>query len=822
VIDRLDRPVDQPAVQCLSIVTVDMLPAARVMAASVRAQHPEWALELVIVGSPDVAIRARQGQADGVRVTSVPEALEVSLEDVLARHGDAEELRTLLIAALLDRRIREVSGLLVHLPATAWALGSLDGLTSPLEEHEIVLAPRVASDPPSDGVEPTPETLRRVGRISPDLIAVRASANAETFLAWWLTNCERMYGDLGGRRLGLRGEHHRWLWRSLELALTRPGVATIRDPGLGASAWNLHEHALSANEGGLQLDGGTPVRLLDLAGFQPEMPWRLHPLLARTRVRRGSPLSDRLEEYATLLRSAGRPECSTRAAIGHTMPNGLRFDESLHRLSLTAAALGVEHDPLTLSGADALKRWLRSPAPRGGEEGVSRYLYHRVLSERLDVVKTFPSLEGEDARGLLAWADVSGRAELELAEPLMGTPDPAADTTSTPAEDASAAAAAAITAAQITAGSPPPAVRVSGYMGHVLGLGAAARGYASALQASGVTLSTMSVSLDELQRPLTHESSYGRYLHEDLAGDGCHGAELICVNPDELPHYVTMLGREFFRGRRIGVWGWETTSIPARWAPAFEFIDEIWVYSRFVAESFATATEKPVVALPPPVSPPVMELAPSRLGVPDGFLFLFVFDYSSTIQRKNPVGLIRAFQRAFAEGEGPQLLIKTINGPRHPLAEDEVLWATDGRRDIHVIDRSLSGTERDALMLGCDCYVSLHRSEGFGLTMAEAMAVGKPVIATGYSGNVDFMNVRNSYLVDYEVIRVGPDVQIYPADGEWAEPSIEHAAALMREVYEGRAQAAERGDRARHDIARVLSPEATGAAMRARLEDSLG
>jgi glycosyltransferase involved in cell wall biosynthesis len=217
-----------------------------------------------------------------------------------------------------------------------------------------------------------------------------------------------------------------------------------------------------------------------------------------------------------------------------------------------------------------------------------------------------------------------------------------------------------------------------------------------------------------------------------------------------------------------------------------------------------------------------MELAPSRLGVPDGFLFLFVFDYSSTIQRKNPVGLIRAFQRAFAEGEGPQLLIKTINGPRHPLAEDEVLWATDGRRDIHVIDRSLSGTERDALMLGCDCYVSLHRSEGFGLTMAEAMAVGKPVIATGYSGNVDFMNVRNSYLVDYEVIRVGPDVQIYPADGEWAEPSIEHAAALMREVYEGRAQAAERGDRARHDIARVLSPEATGAAMRARLEDSLG
>jgi glycosyltransferase involved in cell wall biosynthesis len=147
-----------------------------------------------------------------------------------------------------------------------------------------------------------------------------------------------------------------------------------------------------------------------------------------------------------------------------------------------------------------------------------------------------------------------------------------------------------------------------------------------------------------------------------------------------------------------------------------------------------------------------------------------------------------------------------------------VLWAAHGRPDVHVVDRSLSGEELAGLMAACDCYASLHRAEGFGLTMAEAMAIGKPVIGTGYSGNVDFMNSENSYLVDYAIGRVGPDCEIYPPEGEWAEPDLEHAAALMRRVYEDREGAGRTGEQARADIARTLSPRATGAAMRARLE----
>lgn len=823
-------------VRCVSLVPLDALPQARVMAASLRARHPDWALELVLLASPGVTAHAGERLPDEVVVTPVEEVLDVRLEDALARLQDREEALVLLVAAVLERRLREGRGSLVHLPPTAWVLGSLDGLLAPLDGNAVVLVPRVRADPPDDGLEPRPETLYRRGRIAPDLIALRSSPAAETFTRWWLASCERMYGDVRGRGLGLGAGQERWLWRSLELALTRPGIASLGDPGIGASGWNLHEHAVSADGDTLLLDGAIPVRLLDLRGFRPDLPWQLHPRLTRTRIRRRSPLSGPLERYASLLRDVGWPAAGERDAIGRTMPNGVRFDTTLHRLSRLAAALGLElGDPLTPEGADGLVRWLRGPAPRGGAEGVNRYLYFRVLSERPDLARAFPTLEGEDAKGLLGWAQAIGRDELEIPSELMGPADPAPEAQAAASAVAGeagvraageaamrgASAAAGEAAARLASEPPPIAVRVSGYLGHVLGLGAAARGYATALQAAGVTVSTMSVSLDDLQRPLTHEESYGRHLHEDLVGDGAHGAELICVNPDELPHYVRVLGDDFFRGRRIGVWGWETTSIPRRWAPAFEFIDEIWVYSRFVADSLARATDKPVVALPPPVLAPGRALPPTRLDVGDGFLFLFVFDYASTIQRKNPVGLIRAFRQAFAEGEGAALLIKTINAPRHPHAEDEVLWTVNGRSDIHVIDRSLTAPERDALMLGCDCYVSLHRSEGFGLTMAEAMAVGKPVIATGYSGNVDFMNERNSYLVDYEITRVGPDVQIYPPDGEWAEPSVEQAAALMREVYENPARAAERGERARADIARELSPAAAGAGMRARLDRAL-
>ena len=180
----------------------------------------------------------------------------------------------------------------------------------------------------------------------------------------------------------------------------------------------------------------------------------------------------------------------------------------------------------------------------------------------------------------------------------------------------------------------------------------------------------MSVPLDHLEAPVELSDEYGRHSYDEVVHEGGHRFELVCVNGAELPGLIERLGQDFFSGTRIGVWGWEVNTIPARWRRAFPLIDEVWAYSEFMARNIGAAAPIPVRSLPPPVqiARPKSRLPASRR--PDGFLFLFIFDYISTIQRKNPVGLIEAFKPAFAAAEGPQLLIKTINAPLRPLHEE--------------------------------------------------------------------------------------------------------------------------------------------------------
>jgi len=187
------------------------------------------------------------------------------------------------------------------------------------------------------------------------------------------------------------------------------------------------------------------------------------------------------------------------------------------------------------------------------------------------------------------------------------------------------------------------------------------------------------------------------------------------------------------------------------------------------------------------------------------------------LHRKNPLGLIRAFQTAFRANDAATLVIKTTGGDDHGADLAELRLAARGG-NILLLDEMLPRARAYGLIAMADCFVSLHRSEGFGLGLAEAMLLGKPVIATGYSGNLDFMNRENSLLVDYKIVEIAEDRPIYTKGNFWAEPSIEHAAACMRQVYEHRDEANERALRAQPEIQRLLSIEAAGRRMRDRLE----
>lgn len=358
-------------------------------------------------------------------------------------------------------------------------------------------------------------------------------------------------------------------------------------------------------------------------------------------------------------------------------------------------------------------------------------------------------------------------------------------------------------------------MQLAGYLTGVMGTGEHGRQLASALLSQGIAVST--TTLHGTGALEDHELAYAsdRRVGADVFSD----FNLLCVNADSVESVAEQLGDEFFAGRyTIGFWAWEVSAFPRHFLPAFGCLDEVWVGSRHVRDAVAPFATVPVIVIPQPISllPEAAHRDPPS-GLPAGFRFLFAFDYLSVFERKNPLATIEAFTRAFRPGSGASLIIKSLNGDHDPAAHERLRMAAAAHPDVHLIERRLKRTDRDGLMAAADCYVSLHRAEGFGYTLAESMWLGKPVIATGYSGNLDYMTPQNSYLVDHRLVAIGASRDPYPATGMWAEPDVDHAARLMRHVFENREEANRRGQIAAADIRTSHGPEAAGRVMAERL-----
>jgi glycosyltransferase involved in cell wall biosynthesis len=272
--------------------------------------------------------------------------------------------------------------------------------------------------------------------------------------------------------------------------------------------------------------------------------------------------------------------------------------------------------------------------------------------------------------------------------------------------------------------------------------------------------------------------------------------------------------------RRVAVWYWELEELPAEWLDQLGWADEVWAPTRFIAETFRKYLSVPVVPMLPGVELPTFARRPrAHFGLPEGrTLFGFNFDMGSVMARKNPLAVVEAFRRAFRPDDPAHLVIKVSRGDCDPDSLAKLRAAVGDR--VTLIDRVMTREDALALLASCDCYVSLHRSEGLGLGMAEVMLMGKPVIATGYSGNVDFMTPETAHLVEYRRVPIDDDtcpVSPYPKGCFWAEPSVEHAAQLMRRVFDQPDDARALGERAKAHVEQVLSVDAAGRRMADRL-----
>lgn len=362
----------------------------------------------------------------------------------------------------------------------------------------------------------------------------------------------------------------------------------------------------------------------------------------------------------------------------------------------------------------------------------------------------------------------------------------------------------------------PYGINLVAYIRAEMGLGEAARGMAAAMAAAAVPFRVVNF---EHGNPSRHTNT--SWSHKEADGPD-YDVTVLCLNPDNKDALRTRLPNALLGSRYVvGSWYWELPDFPEEWTSEFALVNEVWAATRFIQDAVSLKSPVPVVRIPPVVAAPSSGGLPrGYFGLPEGrFLFLTVCDTRSVLERKNPVGAVRAFKEAFRRSDPRVALAVKLNNPDYGQPELERLREeVAGCDNIHVLEGVYTRGEMDSLLGAADCVVSLHRAEGFGLVPAEAMSLGKPVILTNWSGNTDYMTPDNSFAVGYELVSLGRDYGIYKSHQVWAEPDVAEAARWMGRLLDEPGLAERVGRRARAEIEARFSPAAVGAIIRRRLD----
>jgi len=332
--------------------------------------------------------------------------------------------------------------------------------------------------------------------------------------------------------------------------------------------------------------------------------------------------------------------------------------------------------------------------------------------------------------------------------------------------------------------APPasaPGLVVAGEIARASGLGEVARLIQSASARSGVATWLLEAGL-----PVPGEGRSADLARGSDTAIPPAAALLLHVNAPVLPGALLRLPRSLLRGRRvIGYWAWELQTVPPSWHPACRLVHEVWAPSQFTARALEPLLPGRVRVVPPPVacSPPVpARLGREQFGLPvDAVVVLVSFSLASAFERKNPLGALAAFRKAFGN-RSDRILVLKVGHAGHSEADMRVLRdAVAGQSNIRLETRILPRAESHALTASCDIVLSLHRSEGFGLVPAEAMLLGRPVMATGWSATTEFLDAGCGVPVGFRLVEARDPRGIFEAAGAvWAEPDTDEAAAALR------------------------------------------
>lgn len=792
----------QETVIC-TIVSKNYLAQARALMQSIRAQHGEdLHLVVLLVDELDGSINPSAEDFEIVlaKDLGIPRWTHFSMKYSVVELNTA--VKPYLLAFLFQRfQAQNV----IYFDPDIIVYSRLDALLDLLKNYNFVLTPHLL-DPIDDGYSPSEGDIRQVGTYNLGFIALSRGAQWERMLTWWQS---KLYNDCVIDLV--KGVFVDQSWMDLLPAFFE-GVYILRHSGYNVAYWNIKTRTLRALGENRYSVNDAPLVFFHFSGYSPDQPDQVSKHQNRfTIADLSADYQAIFADYSQRLIQNGYQECKGKTYAYGFFSNGAPISD-IARLALkTEDISGIKWPNPYDSSPDSFYAWLVNPSADSAGHLISPYAL-RLHTQRPDLQKAFPDPHNAHEEAYARWFIQANEHPIiyhaTYTEPIRQALQ------KPPALRANGLQKSAIARASLQTG-----VNIIGYSYSETGIGQVTRSMALALNQVGFPFAVNTITAHDLARK--NDRSLDRFEQGTP-----YNISIFNVNADMTFEIRRSLGADLYKNRyNIGCWLWELATFPPRWIPCFDVYDEIWVPSRFIQETVQPYTHKPVVLAPITIDlPPVQHISRQALGLPeDRFIALFMFDANSIIERKNPWAVIEAYAKAFTPAEQREktlLVMKVNNLNRFPTEYQRLIEALNRVGGI-LLDSYFDRDQVNALLYHSDAYISLHRSEGYGLTLAEAMFYGKPTIGTNYSANTDFMAEDTAYLVPYELTPLTQDYYPYEVGNLWADPDTEAAAAYLRQIYTDPQAAQAQGQRAAQYIRQNLSPQAVGELLKNRLDTIL-
>ncbi len=658
----------------------------------------------------------------------------------------------------------------IYIDSDMMVFAPMTEVLSRLDHHPVVITPHLIDRTLTlnDGLNPSEGRILSSGVYNMGFFAVSREKEGLDFLNWWrertFFKCIRSFSD---------GYFDDQKWIDLVPSLF-PKTHILLHPGYNVAFWNLHERHFSRSGGQVKVNGEDLV-VYHFSGWRMDRPGELSVHQNRHTLSTMPELRKIFHIYFQILLKNGSLEFASEEKPFTHFSNGIDIPDMAREIynQCVARSPSAFQNPFEAAGAKSFFSWLVKP----DFDGLSPIL-RAFYNSRSDLRDNFKDLNSLATRiGFVDWAIANGIREFQFTKPW-------GKVLKVSFAQARALLQSESSKLQLRKASLPVlgyGVNVIGFLGSEKGVGQSVRRSIDCLQSAAVPVKLFHFRDHRSQNVYRGDMS----LPMDHSVNSTFSMNLVHLNAIDVGQLDrTFLGQMFTNRINIGYWVWELDQFPRQFADQFRFFEEIWTPSRFCQNSIGAHSPVPVVCMPHPVPDKYLDFKPAkRKNGP--FTFFCSFDFDSGYERKNPEGVVQAFRSAFPKGtESVRLVIKCSRGEKFPELMERLKKKVGTEKRIQIVDSVLDSSQYLNLQAEADCCVSLHRAEGFGLNLLEAMALRKPVIGTNYSGSADFLSNQTGLPVQFKMTTMKDEFFPYPKGSRWADPDVEDAAEQMRFVFE--------------------------------------